>query len=103
MATELQYRKNRRSISQKLERVGYVPVRNPDAKDGMFKIGKNRQAVYASAVLSQSYASGKPILTAARRLWLSIRPEAVVALASGAAAIARSGWRAAWATESAHP
>jgi hypothetical protein len=36
-------RKNRRSIPHRLERCGYVPVRNPDADDGLWKIhGKRR-------------------------------------------------------------
>jgi hypothetical protein len=54
MAAELEDRKNRRSIPHKLERVGYEPVRNPDATDGLFKIGDKRQVVYASASLSLS-------------------------------------------------
>jgi hypothetical protein len=32
-------RKNRRNIPHRLESCGYVPVRNPDAKDGLWKIG----------------------------------------------------------------
>jgi hypothetical protein len=32
-------RKNRRAIPHRLETVGYVPVRNDDAKDGLWKIG----------------------------------------------------------------
>jgi hypothetical protein len=46
-AEELKDRKARRSMPHKLERVGYVPVRNPDADDGLFKIAGKRQAVYA--------------------------------------------------------
>jgi hypothetical protein len=45
---EISDRKNRRSLPHKLERVGYVPVRNPDADDGLFKIEGKRQAVYAN-------------------------------------------------------
>jgi hypothetical protein len=44
---ELRDRKTRRSMPYKLERVGYIPVRNPDAEDGLFKICGRRQAVYA--------------------------------------------------------
>jgi hypothetical protein len=44
-------RKNRRAIPHRLERCGYVPVRNNDAEDGLFKIKGRRQAVYARASL----------------------------------------------------
>jgi hypothetical protein len=44
-------RKNRRTIPYRLEQCGYVPVRNPDANDGLWKISKKRQAVYAKAAL----------------------------------------------------
>lgn len=47
LAEELKDRKSRRAMPHKLERVGYVPVRNPDADDGLFKVGGKRQAVYA--------------------------------------------------------
>jgi hypothetical protein len=46
-------RKNRRAIPHKLEACGYVPVRNPDASDGLWKIAGRRQAVYARAELSE--------------------------------------------------
>ena len=39
--------KNRRAIPHRLEECGYSPVRNPDAKDGLWKINGRRQAVYA--------------------------------------------------------
>ncbi len=52
LATELRDRRSRRSVPHKFERVGYVPVRNPEAKDGMFKVGDRRQMVYARAELS---------------------------------------------------
>ncbi len=48
----LQDRKNRRSIPHRLETAEYVPVRNPDAKDGLWKISGRRQAVYAHVRLS---------------------------------------------------
>lgn len=40
-------RKNRRVIPHRLEDVGYEPVRNDLAKDGLWKIDGRRQAVYA--------------------------------------------------------
>src|SRR5262249_61965294 len=46
-------RKNRRLIPGRLEKVGYHPVRNPDADDGLWKIAYKRQAVYGRAGLSQ--------------------------------------------------
>ena len=39
-------RANRRVIPHRLETCGYVPVRNMDADDGLWKIGKKRQVVY---------------------------------------------------------
>jgi hypothetical protein len=44
-------RKHRRIIPHRLEQCGYVPVRNPDADDGLWKIGGRRKAVYAKATL----------------------------------------------------
>jgi hypothetical protein len=40
-------RRNRRTIPHRLHEAGYDPVRNPDVKDGMWKIGDARLAVYA--------------------------------------------------------
>lgn len=51
-SNELTDRKNRRTLPHKLERVGYVPVRNPDADDGLFKHQGARRAVYAQRSLS---------------------------------------------------
>lgn len=51
-ADELKDRRTRRSMPHKLERVGYVPVRNPDSDDGLFRVGGKRQTVYASKKLS---------------------------------------------------
>jgi Family of unknown function (DUF5906) len=45
-------RKNRRAIPHRMEQVGYVPIRNGTAKDGLWKIGNRRQAVYARVELS---------------------------------------------------
>jgi Family of unknown function (DUF5906) len=39
-------RKNRRAIPHRLEKCGYVPVRNGDAKDGCWKIRGARQVIY---------------------------------------------------------
>jgi hypothetical protein len=44
-------RKNRRAIPHRLENCGYVPVRNDNAKDGMWKVAGRRQAIYARAEL----------------------------------------------------
>ena len=44
-------RKNRRALPHRLERCGYVSVRNPDAKDGVWKIQGMRQWVYGRAEL----------------------------------------------------
>jgi hypothetical protein len=44
-------RKNRRAIPHRLEQCGYVPVRNPDAKDGLWKILGRRQVIYARSEL----------------------------------------------------
>jgi len=51
-ADELKDRRARRAMPHKLERVGYVPVRNPDAEDGLFKIRGKRQVVYAAKKLA---------------------------------------------------
>src|SRR5262249_59663819 len=44
-------RRNRRAIPHRLESCGYVPVRNPHAKDGHWRVGGTRQAVYAKATM----------------------------------------------------
>jgi hypothetical protein len=46
-------RKNRRLIPGRLEKVGYHPVRNDAAEDGLWKIAYKRQAVYGRVGLSQ--------------------------------------------------
>jgi Family of unknown function (DUF5906) len=48
----LQDRKNRRIIPRRIETCGYVPVRNPDAKDGMWKLRARRQVIYAKDSLT---------------------------------------------------
>jgi uncharacterized protein DUF5906 len=45
-------RKNRRVILHRLENCGYVPVRNPDAKGGLWVVNGKRQVVYARAILA---------------------------------------------------
>jgi hypothetical protein len=47
----LKDRKNRRLIPHRLEKCGYVPVRNDFAKDGLWKIG-TRQVIYVKSALS---------------------------------------------------
>jgi hypothetical protein len=42
-------RKNRRAIPHRLENVGYAPIRNDDAKDGLWKVAGARQVIYALA------------------------------------------------------
>jgi hypothetical protein len=49
----LMNRRNRRAIPHRLERCGYVQVRNPGATDGLWKLKGARQAIYAKAVLSE--------------------------------------------------
>jgi hypothetical protein len=44
--------KSRRQIPHRLERCGYVSVRNDYAKDGLFKLRGKRQAVYAKKEMS---------------------------------------------------
>jgi hypothetical protein len=39
-------------IPHRLEKCGYVPVRNDGADDGLWKINNRRQVVYAKAGLS---------------------------------------------------
>jgi hypothetical protein len=56
-------RRNRRVILFRLEACGYAPVRNPDAKDGLWKIREERQATYCREGLSH-----RDRLITARRL-----------------------------------
>ena len=44
--------KSRRAIPHRLEECGYTPVRNPHAKDGLWKINGRRQAVYAQSSMT---------------------------------------------------
>jgi hypothetical protein len=47
----LSARKNRRLVPHRLEACGYVSVRNPEAKDGIWKVNGHRQVVYAKTAL----------------------------------------------------
>ena len=49
----LKERKNRRVIPHRLEDIGYEPVRNEAAKDGLWRIDGKRQVVYARRELPQ--------------------------------------------------
>lgn len=46
-------RKNRRALPHRLDRAGYLVVKNPDAADGQWKIRGRRQNVYARRELSE--------------------------------------------------
>jgi len=48
----LRERKNGRQIPHRLETAGYVAVRNPDAKDGLWRVEGRRQVIYARQELS---------------------------------------------------
>lgn len=48
----LREQRNRRIIPHRLDSVGYVPVRNQNAQDGLWKIAGKRQTVYALRELS---------------------------------------------------
>jgi hypothetical protein len=56
-------RKNSRQIPHRMEECGYVPHRNSNARDGLWKIGGRRQVIYVKQELSERDAS-----MAARRL-----------------------------------
>ena len=45
-------RRNSRKVPHRFEACGYSPLRNSDAKDGLWKIGGRRQVVYARVELS---------------------------------------------------
>ena len=50
--TWIKDRRNRRLIPHRLEKCGYVPVRNDGAKDGLWRINDARQVIYAQTTLS---------------------------------------------------
>jgi hypothetical protein len=45
-------RKNRPRIPHRMEQCGYAPIRNPDAKDGLWAIAGRRQVIYGLTVSS---------------------------------------------------
>jgi hypothetical protein len=59
----LRDRKNRRILPHRFEACKYVPIRNPDAQDGLWRIDDRRQVIYGKA--SQTFHEQ---LAAARRL-----------------------------------
>ena len=67
--TWIRDRKNRRAIPHRLEKCGYVPVRNDTADDGLWKINGKRQVVYARSTLSLAAQ-----LKAARQLTAEAEP-----------------------------
>jgi hypothetical protein len=60
-------RKNRRALPHRLERCGYAAVKNPDAKDGLWKIKDERQVVYAKTSLSSAEAQATALQLAAKK------------------------------------
>jgi hypothetical protein len=48
----LEDRRNRRAIPHRMEKAGYVSIRNDAARDGLWKINGRRQVIYARAELS---------------------------------------------------
>jgi hypothetical protein len=48
----LRDRRNARKVPHRLEECDYVPVQNPDSKQGLWRIGGKRQAVYSKRSLS---------------------------------------------------
>jgi len=48
----LKDRRNRRVIPHRFEACGYVPIRNPDAAAGEWRIGGKRTIVYAKEILT---------------------------------------------------
>jgi hypothetical protein len=60
-------RKNRRVISYRMETCGYVPARNPDAKDGLWKLNGVRQVIYVKkdvSALRDQIAAAKNLINA---------------------------------------
>jgi hypothetical protein len=51
-ANWLSERKNRKLIPHRFEACNYVPLRNSDAKDGLWKIGGDRKVVYVRETLT---------------------------------------------------
>ena len=51
LAGDLKDRKNRRALSHRFERAGYLAIKNPDAKDGLWVINGARAVIYSRADL----------------------------------------------------
>ncbi len=64
----LRDRKNRRLIPHRLEKCGYLPVRNEAAADGLWKMHEARQVIYAKSELSV-----RERFVAAQKLWEASR------------------------------
>jgi hypothetical protein len=63
-------RKNRRSLPHKIDRAGYVPVRNPDAEsDGLWKLQGRRQVIYGpkTAPLATQIRAARALLNDGHR------------------------------------
>ena len=67
--TWIKDRKNRRAIPHRLEKCGYVPVRNDTADDGLWKLNGRRQVIYARSTLPLAAQ-----LKAARQLTADAEP-----------------------------
>ena len=52
LAAWLLDRKNSRQIPHRMKTAGYVAYRNPDAKDGQWKVAGKRQTVYVQETLA---------------------------------------------------
>jgi Family of unknown function (DUF5906) len=65
----LKDRANRRIIPHRFETCGYVPIRNPNADDGLWKLGSRRVVVYGKASLSfhEQLAAARDLVNPARR------------------------------------
>jgi hypothetical protein len=50
----LRDKKHRKQVPHRMADVGYEPVRNPTAEDGLWKLNGKRQAVYVPKGLSTS-------------------------------------------------
>jgi hypothetical protein len=52
LAEWLKDRKSRRAIPHRLEKCGYVPIRNPDAESGLWVVRGRREVIYVRSELS---------------------------------------------------
>ena len=59
-----------RAIPHRMERCGYVSVRNEDRTDGFWLIGGRRQVIYAKKELSfrDQYAAAQKLVTVEEKL-----------------------------------